>query len=312
MGIKHVFISPKTEQTDSTLVGPNEWNGNHTIDSEFGIPIIAAPATPISGLNVSGYNPAGRELMGAVGPNGFPYQYQPLVGRRRVAQWLPVPSTASITGLDVSAVTIAGTITARIPGSTNLFQSLARTGYVSAAVASSATGCVDSNSFSFWRGNAAGLGGFFCVFRFGVSDAVLNANGQMFVGLAANAIAITGAPSALTNCLGVGCDSGDTQMQLYAAGSAAQARTALGANFPVNTISTDAYELILYAPPNGTNVKYQLRRLNTGDVTSGTISNGANLPASTQFMGPNAQRNTGATATAVGIDVMGFYGECEA
>lgn len=29
--VTHTFVSPKSEQTDPTLVGPNEWNANHTI-----------------------------------------------------------------------------------------------------------------------------------------------------------------------------------------------------------------------------------------------------------------------------------------
>lgn len=311
MAIKHTFISAKTEQTDPTLVGPNEWNANHTIDSEFNVPFVASPATPTAGTNVYTSQAAGRSLLTFVDPNGVARQMQTLIGRRRLAQWLPVPNQTTVNALGVSASAAIGTPTARNPASTNLFTSMARVGYVSAAAINSAAGTVDNNALSFWRGNSTRLGGFFCVFRFGISDAVLNANGQVFVGLANNTVAITGAPSALTNVLGVGCDSADTQLQLYASGGSAQTRVALGALFPTNTVSTDVYELVLFAPPNGSTVQYQVTRLNTGDTTSGIISNAANLPSSTQFLSPNCQRNTGATATAVGIDMFGFYAEVD-
>jgi hypothetical protein len=310
MGIKHIFQSTKSEQSDPTLVGPTAWNNNHTIDSEFNIPVVASPATPGSGVNEYAATAAGRPQLATLGPLGLANLVQTQLGRRRFAMWVPVPNQTTVNQLGCSASAAVGTPTARNPASTNLFTSMTRTGYVSAAATNSAAGTVDNNANSFWRGNAAGAGGFFCVWRFGISDAVFNSNGAMFVGLGVGVV-MSGQPSALTNVLGVGCDSADTQLQLYSAGGSAQARVALGANFPCNTISTDVYELMLYAPPNGSNVQYQVTRLNTGHVTTGTISNAANLPASTQFLGPACQRFTGATATAVGIDMFGFYAEVD-
>jgi len=109
----------------------------------------------------------------------------------------------------------------------------------------------------------------------------------------------------------VGCDSGDTVLQLYAAGAAAQARVSLGANFPVNTVSIDFYELVLYAPPNSSEVRYLVTRLNTGHTASGTISAAANLPASTTFLTAQSWRTNGGTAAAVAVDHLSTYIETE-
>jgi hypothetical protein len=146
--------------------------------------------------------------------------------------------------------------------------------------------------------------------RFGISDASIIAGG-MFVGLYVRGSSTTANPSTLANLVGVGCDSTDTVMQIYASGSAAQARTSLGANFPANTTSTDLYELILFAPPNGSNIQYQVTRLNTGDVASGTISAAANLPANTTWLCPAAYRNNAAVASAVAIDICTMVFESE-
>lgn len=79
----------------------------------------------------------------------------------------------------------------------------------------------------------------------------------------------------------------------------------LGANFPANTSSVDAYELVLSAAPNGTTIGYRVERLNTGAVTSGTLS--TNLPLNTTLMGIQMWRCNNATALAVGIDLMSLY-----
>lgn len=48
--VNHAFISPKTEQTDPTLVGPNEWNANHvvidTTNQAYNNDYIFTPQTP--------------------------------------------------------------------------------------------------------------------------------------------------------------------------------------------------------------------------------------------------------------------------
>jgi hypothetical protein len=310
MGIKHTFVSSKSDGADATLVQPSNWNDEHTIDSEIAIPTVASPATPGSGVNVYTQALGGRSMLAVLAPAGRARPLQPHCGFSRIASWLSNGST----GFDTNGMRgpgVTGTGTARTPTSTNLATSVIRTGIVSAATAGSIAAVSASSTLKdFWRGNASGLGGFHAVFRFCVSDASLVSTANMFVGMAAN-LPADGATSGRTNAIGVGCDSGDTTLQLYGAGSSAQARVDLGASFPVDTTSTDVYELVLYAAPNGSEVTYQVTRLNTGDTTSGTISASANLPGNTAFLTPQCYRSNGGTASAVAIDVLGVVIETE-
>lgn len=254
---------------------------------------------------------ATRQLLATLAADSQLLAMQPFMGRQKIGIWLPPggPTNANGIGMSVPQNSGTGAATARVPDSTNMLSSLRRLGFVS-STSTSAIASTRSQQLQFWRGNAAGLGGFCVILRFAISDAVLVTTANMLVGLQATANAqAAGAMSGNANILGVGCDSGDTNLQLYAAGVAAQARTSLGANFPVNTTNVDVYELILYALPNGSDIRYVVNRLNTGDTTSGTISAAAALFANTQFLAINFQRENGATAAAVGIDMISAYAD---
>lgn len=286
---------------------------NVAIDSgDLVVSEVAAPAAaPASKVRLHGAFVGGRGMPSAIGPTGGRQVQQPFLGQR--ASWWVLPRndggaafTAYNTRLDIQ-----GTLTARVPAATNLCTAAHRIAYVSAAGAGSIAGA-RSASASVHRGNVAGAGGFHKLIRFAISDAVLVATAHMFVGLHATLTSLGDVgPETLANCIGVGCTSGDTQLQLYAADATPRARTALGAAFPCNTISTDVYEFSLYSAPNGADVTYELVRLNTGDRASGTISASANLPLPTQFLTWQIQRSNGGNAAAVGIDILGVYGEAD-
>ena len=98
-------------------------------------------------------------------------------------------------------------------------------------------------------------------------------------------------------------------------GSVAQTPISLGANFPANTLSTDAYELALFAPANQTGIYYEVTRLNTGNVATGAITtDGAaiTLPAPTALLTYSWNyRTNNATALSVGLDIMSDYIETD-
>jgi hypothetical protein len=111
----------------------------------------------------------------------------------------------------------------------------------------------------------------------------------------------------------VGHGAADTNLKLFYGGSSAQASIDLGADFPSDTRSTDVYELALYSRPTSGDVNYEVRRLNTGDVATGTIANSgaAVLPTNTTLIAPWGYRTNNATALAVGLDVMSAYIETD-
>lgn len=290
---------------------------NVTIDNgDLVVAENASPATPAAAkAKITARNVAGRTLPGWVDPNGRNFDVQSHIGRSRPGYWMPRAASATAPdNIGIAPPTATGTLTLRAIAATNLATSMRRVAVVSAAGAGSVAGLRLATA-QFYRGDSGdnGMrGGFYTVQRFMVSDAVLVGSANMFIGLQAATGAPTDVgPETLTNILGVGCTNGDTQLQLYAAGAAAQTRTALGANFPVNTITTDVYELVLYCPPNGADVRYLVTRLNTGHTVSGTISAGANLPSSTTFLTVQHWRSNGGVATAVGLDFISLYIDSE-
>jgi hypothetical protein len=217
------------------------------------------------------------------------------------------PNSATWSTLGTGVNTINGTATARATGSANYFQSLRRIGYVSAATTNTQAGWRTNNGGSrvLWRGNAAGLGGFTSSLRFGISGYV--AGMTLFAGLHTSGTPLTtDAPSAFTDCIGVGKDAADTNLQLIYNDSAGVAtKVDLGVVFPANTQNTDVYDLRVSCYPNDTVLYWSLYRENTGDMVEGSVN--TNIPSTTTFLTPTAVVNTAANAAAVAIDVFSAY-----
>lgn len=310
--LKHTFVSAKTDGADPTIVQPSNWNAEHVVDGD-GLNMVAdasVPTPPAAGyITLFGKLLAGGVLPAYVGPAGLDSALQPFFGRNKVGIWATMGGTATTpTVLGMAAIITTGTLTARTVATTNFFTAAIRSGYISAATAGASAG-PRSDKAQYWRGNAAGLGGFRVVMRFGCSDAATVADARSFVGLASTISALTNTnPSANTNIIGVGTDSGESTLSImHNDGSGTATKVALGANFPDHTLSMDMYELVLFAAPNASEVGWQVTRLNTGDVATGTIT--TDLPASTTLLAPQIWRNNGTTALAVGVDLVGGYFE---
>lgn len=157
----------------------------------------------------------------------------------------------------------------------------------------------------FWRGNAAGLGGFFYLARFGIAQ--FQTNLRAFVGLYGTATAIGNVnPSTLLNMVGLAVDSGQTTWRIMRNdGSGTATAIDLGANFPANTSGADMYELALWCAPNAGTINYRVERLNTAFIAEGVLS--TDLPVNTALLAPQIWVNNGATAAAVAIDVASQY-----
>lgn len=258
---------------------------------------------------------ANRLLPAFVGPSGLDSTLQPLLARNKVGYWCPPGNATTVPGvLGFTAPTVTGfTATARNVATTNLFTRMRRLGYVTAATAG-AVGQWRQGSGQFTVGSSStNLGGFTYIVRFGISDAADVAGARMFKGLRTVATPSNVEPSTLTNCIGIGHGAIDTTMRLYYGGSAAQPPIDLGANFPCNTRNTDVYELALFSSPSSGDVHWEVTRLNTGHVATGTIVNtgAAVLPTNTTLLCAWGYRTNNATALAVGLDVMSAYLETD-
>lgn len=283
---------------------------------EITLPYVATPAVPAADkLNLFAGRKASRMLPRFMGPSGLDVTLQPLMASNKIGWWNPPGNSTTLPGVvGFAAPTAIGTATARNVAATNLATRSRRLGYVSAATAGSLSGHYGTTA-QFTIGAMGGIGGFFYVCRFVVSDAAAVSGARMFVGLR-NAVA---APtniepsSGQTNMAGVAQIGTSNNLQIVYGGSAAQTAIDLGASFPANSLSADLYELVLFAPPDTQVVSYQVTRVNTGDIASGTLSGavGTVIPAATTFLAHAAWRCNNAQALAVGIDVVSVYIETD-
>ncbi|CAB4132264.1 hypothetical protein UFOVP248_7 [uncultured Caudovirales phage] len=236
---------------------------------------------------------------------------QPAFANKRIGNLFPINSAApTIVGLNA----FTGTATSVATTTTSMFTRANRLINASTATAGTLANYYQ-NTASYTLGSATtpAYGGFYFVIRFGIADTV--ASPRSFFGLSSTVAAPTNVePSTLTNSIGVGQGAANTNLFVYYGGSAAQTPIDLGTNFPTGTSNTDLYELTLFAPPTSNNtVYYQVIRLNTGNVASGTLTGtaGTVLPSNTTYLAIRNWRTNNATASAVTIAIAGLYTETD-
>ena len=118
-------------------------------------------------------------MLSQVNTLGMNYQHQPAIFQRKVSLW-----TAQGNGVTIATVgfgnTTTGTVTTRNVATTSFAASMRSVAFVTANGAGSSAGTRHA-ALQFWRGNAAGLGGFFFVARFYIDT--VTATLRWFVGL---------------------------------------------------------------------------------------------------------------------------------
>jgi hypothetical protein len=143
---------------------------------------------------------------------------------------------------------------------------------------------VGSGGENFWRGNAAGRGGFFYYFRGGVIDLVTD-NSRFFFGMAPNATKTTNQdPSAFTDCAGFGKDDTDTTWQFMhndSSGTATKVNTTL-------TVTADVLiECFIFCAPNASGTIYwEIRDIDNTLTYTGNVT--TDLITSTTYVAPIA------------------------
>lgn len=283
-------------------------------DNDLVLANSATPSgAPAGATKLFGRSVAGRMIPAFVGPSGLDSSLQPLLARNKIAWWNPPGNSTTVPGvLGIAAPTAVGTASSRNVAVTNVLTRMKRLGYVTSTTAGSLCGHYN-NTAQYTTGTGSGLGGFFYVNRFGLSDTSLQAAGRTFVGKTSSVAAPTNVePSTLLNCIGVGNKANDANMSLFYGGSAAQTPIDLGSSFPVSI--TTAYELALFASPNEAGyVNWQVTNLGTGATVSGKVGDGTStkLPSSATLLAQRAWRTNNTAAAVVGIDLCGFYIETD-
>jgi hypothetical protein len=256
---------------------------------------------------------AGRIVPKWIGPSGVDYVLQSHLGQNNIRMWragatnnattfASIVGSMPYTGASPAAPTIPPLGAASIRNQT--IRSTISTGATAGALA-----YIRANQAAIWRGNAAGLGGFYVVHRFSLN--ALQVGQRVFVGIvdgAANPTNID--PVTTTTPGGVGiainANTGNWNLVNNASGVARTA-TSLGASFPVN--NADLLELALFAAPNGSGIGYRVTNLSTGAQATGQLT--ANIPAKTTFFAPSVWITNNATAAAASLDYVSTYVETD-
>ena len=289
---------------------------NTEIDAASGtIKLVSTtdPAAPAGGLLLYSKSIAGRHMPKIIGPSGVDTVLQAGLSGNAVFMAAPASGTTAPTVIGGTLTTAATMSLQQTIASANPWQATARKRWASAATAGSVTG-MRTAYVQWFRGNAAGFGGFFFRTQIGQN---LNVNGaQVFHGLCAStgALATTaGAVAALLNMIGMGYDTTDSSAgnwQLYRNDGAGTAtKVDLGANAARNT--THGYDLIIYCPPGAaTDIFVRITNLHTNVVVLDTSYN-TDLPAVNVGMAYKGEGNNGAVAAAMNLEVAKVYIESD-
>lgn len=307
MGIKHSYTATGTND-GTKQVSVDRWNNDHTIDSEIILPTVSPASPPASSIALYNTVRAGRSMLTQKGPSGLDTTMQPHMGGNKIGLWLPAGNSNGVPGvIGIGALTTVGTATARNAATTTLATRMQRLGYVSAATAGSLTSIREGQN-KYTTGAGDGLGGFHYRLRFVPSNAAAVSGERFFAGLSASTGAATNVePNTLVNSLGICQLSTSANLHIYGAAASAGSPVDLGANFPANGLSTDAYEFSMFSGPSGV-VTWQVWKLGTAFTASGTF---AAKPSSSTLIGHQLWKTNNATALAVAFDVCSIYIETD-
>lgn len=281
---------------------------------------ISNPATPGAGVGrFWARSVAGRVVPKWMGPAGVDYPLQSSLWGNQVQQITPASGTtlASCMGAIGGALTISGggTVLQVTQTSTSRVTQMRRTRLTNVVTTTNQVLGVHGSTAdmaSYWRGNAAGLGGFFYFARF--CTALWPANTcRLFAGLRSGTTAIVASDTlpAVSMC-GFWHDTtvNGTTINFTTKDGTTANSTAITVPTLGNDVGFDAY---IYMPPNGSSVFYRLDRLDTG-ATLVDSSTSTNIPATGTFMAPELAMSNGTanvTATTVAIAINKLYCESD-
>lgn len=260
------------------------------------------PAAPAAGyLRWFARNCAGRVLPHVIGPAGIDVALQPGLFGNSIAMWTPSTGT-TVSGNFGTSWTARNAGTSAVQAhparaSTSALTSLIRATFGTGTTVAGSSG-IQSALPVAWRGNAAGLGGFFFFARFAVETYA--ADVRVMIGLSALNAALNGEPSAQNNTIGLIKDSTDSVWQLLARPATAGTKTSTG----LGTGGTEILDFTMFAAPNSSQVTCRLVNAVTGQVYVDNVVLTDTLPVNTTFLYAHAQIQsvTGTTAKLLALN----------
>jgi hypothetical protein len=264
---------------------------------------VVTPAAPAAGnLRIFAKTRAARATLNSIGPSGIEIAYQPAFFGSTITMWAPSATTAQTAFGATYTARNSGTAASQdtpAQGTASAMLSMKRARFGTGTTATGASG-TQTGTTAAWRGNAAGLGGFFFYARFGVET--LAADQRVFIGLSANNATMAADASTWNNTVGLTKDSADSVWQLLTRNGTTATKTSSTCTVTAGQV----LDLYIFAPPNGTDVCFRLTDPTTGTIYVDDVASTATLPVSTVFMYMQAQTMsvTGLTAKLLALNKM--------
>lgn len=261
------------------------------------------PTAPAAGVTLFARKRVNRDQLGFIGPNMPATEVAPHLAHKGVSFSKVQGGSVTIGGVGFSNTSI-GTATLIAPATTNIKTQSRRLLYLSAAGAGSSCGWLN-NTLMAWRGNAAGLGGFTFVCRFGFT--LMPATVRFFCGLVNTTAALSNAdPSTQTDVIGVSFDVADANFQVLEINNV-PTPTKHNAGFSWGT--NEVYEVRISCKPNDTLIYVSIQKLSTGAMFEQACN--TTIPENNIFLAPQLWLNNGTTASAVEVDFISAYLESD-
>jgi hypothetical protein len=278
------------------------------------LPAIANPAAPpADSLIIYARKTAGRVVPKFISPSGVDNAVQPNLWGNNIALYTSASGTTA--GLSSGMVWNSGGTVSHPTPTAGITNQIPRTRWANVVTTTNQQLGIRASAASdnkFWRGNAAGLGGFFMFARFGIG-LIPAATVRLFVGLSSLTSAITAADAVTGDAVGFWHDTTDslTTISLLTRDNTTSTKTAIAS---VPTLAAgQMFDAYLYSPPNGGSIFYRLDNVNT-DTTIVDTSIATTLPRSTIFLGPQALMSNGTaniTVTTVAFELARLYVEAD-
>lgn len=229
--------------------------------------------------------------------------YQPALWSNNVIQWLMTTVTA---GLWIGTVGAgAGTYSTALPTTTNRFTSMKRARWANVVTTLNQVLGQRNTEAMFFRGNAAGQGGFTFYARCGMD--VWTNGGRFFAGMHTATTVVSADPSALNNTVGFAVDAADNGSISFLTRGTSATKAPTGMSFASNT----GFDLYMSCAPNSSEISWRIVNIATGAQTSGTAT--LTLPANTTMLTAGVLASNAAltTATAIQLAVNRIYVETD-
>ena len=293
-------------------------NPKHASYDEF--TAISDPAAPSAGImRFYARLIANRALPKIIGPSGVDTALQTALFQNRILMFVPSTGTTGTgSGAGLGPVwTSGGTVSHPTPTSTSpaISNQMRRTRYANIATTTNQTlgiKAAAADTLNYWRGNAAGLGGFFYAARF-IVELIPAATVRLFAGLTASSSTyVVASDTVINNTCGLWHDTTDalTKFSLVTRDGATTTKTDM--SLSNNIVAGNSYDFYMFCAPNGGTIFARIDDIVNGQTVEANTS--TTLPVNTTFMGPQCAMSNGTanvTVTTVAIGVAGVYTESD-